>query len=55
MVLSTLPSPSTANTFTVLDDTFPENTALPAFMVSTTRGFLPRAVCLYLIPLSLGY
>lgn len=28
--------------FTVLDDTRPDDTSLPAFMVSTTRGFLPR-------------
>ncbi|KAI5467110.1 indoleamine 2,3-dioxygenase-like protein [Mariannaea sp. PMI_226] len=28
--------------FRVLDDTCPEDTSLPAFMVSTTRGFLPR-------------
>lgn len=29
--------------FNVLRDTKPEDTSLPAFMVSTTRGFLPRA------------
>lgn len=28
--------------FPVLGDTKPEDTSLPAFMVSTTRGFLPR-------------
>ena len=28
--------------FNVLRDTLPEDTSLPAFMVSTTRGFLPR-------------
>ncbi|KAL2017012.1 hypothetical protein VTK56DRAFT_2693 [Thermocarpiscus australiensis] len=28
--------------FHVLDDTRPEDMSLPAFMVSTTRGFLPR-------------
>ena len=28
--------------FNVLHDTKPEDTTLPAFMVSTTRGFLPR-------------
>ncbi|KAB5554488.1 indoleamine 2,3-dioxygenase gamma type [Coniochaeta sp. 2T2.1] len=28
--------------FHVLDDTKPEDTSLPAFMVSKTRGFLPR-------------
>ncbi|KAK7932362.1 hypothetical protein PG985_003074 [Apiospora marii] len=28
--------------FTVLTDAQPDNTSLPAFMVSTTRGFLPR-------------
>ena len=30
------------STFDVLDDARPEDTSLPAFMVSTTRGFLPR-------------
>lgn len=29
--------------FNVLDDARPEDTSIPAFMVSTTRGFLPRA------------
>lgn len=29
--------------FNVLRDTKPEDTSLPAFMVSTTRGFLPRS------------
>lgn len=35
---------SIANTppFQVLEDTRPEDNSLPAFMVSTTRGFLPR-------------
>jgi indoleamine 2,3-dioxygenase len=28
--------------FPVLDDTRPDDVSLPAFMVSTTRGFLPR-------------
>jgi indoleamine 2,3-dioxygenase len=28
--------------FTILDDTRPDDMSLPAFMVSTTRGFLPR-------------
>lgn len=28
--------------FEVLDDTRPDDVSLPAFMVSTTRGFLPR-------------
>lgn len=31
-----------ASSFNVLRDTRPEDTTLPAFMVSTTRGFLPR-------------
>ena len=31
-----------SDTFNVLNDTLPEDTRLPAFMVSTTRGFLPR-------------
>lgn len=30
------------SSFNVLHDTRPEDTTLPAFMVSTTRGFLPR-------------
>ncbi|TPX15779.1 uncharacterized protein E0L32_000113 [Thyridium curvatum] len=30
-------------TFEVLDDARPDDTSLPAFMVSKTRGFLPRA------------
>lgn len=29
--------------FNVLDDARPDDTSLPAFMVSTSRGFLPRA------------
>lgn len=33
----------TASSFRVLDDPEPGNVSLPAFMVSTTRGFLPRA------------
>lgn len=33
---------ATAPPFTVLRDTKPEDTTMPAFMVSTTRGFLPR-------------
>ena len=32
----------TASSFEVLEDTRPDDTTLPAFMVSTTRGFLPR-------------
>lgn len=31
------------STFNVLNDTRPEDHSMPAFMVSTTRGFLPRA------------
>jgi indoleamine 2,3-dioxygenase len=31
-----------ALSFNVLRDTKPDDTTLPAFMVSTTRGFLPR-------------
>ena len=33
---------SVGTSFHVLDDTKPEDTSLPAFMVSKTRGFLPR-------------
>jgi len=32
-----------ASTFRVLDDARPDDTSIPAFMVSKTRGFLPRA------------
>jgi indoleamine 2,3-dioxygenase len=32
-----------APSFQVLDDARPDDHSLPAFMVSTTRGFLPRA------------
>lgn len=34
---------ATDKSFDVLRDTKPEDTSMPAFMVSTTRGFLPRA------------
>lgn len=30
--------------FNVMGDTFPKDTSIPPFMVSTTRGFLPRQV-----------
>lgn len=33
---------SVETSFRVLDDTMPEDMTLPAFMVSNTRGFLPR-------------
>jgi indoleamine 2,3-dioxygenase len=33
----------TSSAFPVLRSTKPEDTSLPSFMVSTTRGFLPRA------------
>lgn len=32
--------------FNVLDDPLPQDDSLPAFMVSKTRGFLPRLVCI---------
>lgn len=35
--------PDIPSTFEVLTDTRPNDTTLPPFMVSTTRGFLPRA------------
>lgn len=35
-------SVATSDTFPVLRDTRPDDTTLPSFMVSTTRGFLPR-------------
>ncbi|KAK7063715.1 Indoleamine 2 3-dioxygenase family protein [Favolaschia claudopus] len=40
----------TVGTFTVLHDTRPEDTRLPAFSVSTTRGFLPRAEPIVSLP-----
>ncbi|KAH6682853.1 indoleamine 2,3-dioxygenase gamma type [Halenospora varia] len=38
------------SSFDVLRDTKPENTTLPAFMVSTTRGFLPRSEPIVKLP-----
>ncbi|KAJ7606911.1 hypothetical protein FB45DRAFT_1040855 [Roridomyces roridus] len=40
----------TIGTFSVLHDTRPEDTSLPAFMVSTTRGFLPRSEPIVALP-----
>jgi indoleamine 2,3-dioxygenase len=40
--------PSTA--FNVLRDTKPSDTSMPAFMVSTTRGFLPRQEPIVALP-----
>ncbi|KAJ7069056.1 indoleamine 2,3-dioxygenase gamma type [Mycena belliarum] len=40
----------TVGTFTVLQSTDSENTRLPAFMVSTTRGFLPRSEPVVALP-----
>ncbi|KAJ7157190.1 hypothetical protein C8R46DRAFT_1293681 [Mycena filopes] len=37
-------------TFTVLHDTRPDDTTIPAFAVSTTRGFLPRAEPIVTLP-----
>lgn len=37
-----VPVPAPPTSFNVLTDTKPEDRSLPAFMVSTTRGFLPR-------------
>lgn len=36
--------------FNVLRDTRPDDTTLPAFMVSTTRGFLPRQEPIIALP-----
>jgi len=38
-----MPSATSSTNFPVLHDAEPANTTLPAFLVSTTRGFLPRA------------
>jgi indoleamine 2,3-dioxygenase len=40
----------TVGTFTVLYDTHPGDTRLPAFAVSTTRGFLPRSEPIVSLP-----
>ncbi|KAJ7455946.1 indoleamine 2,3-dioxygenase gamma type [Mycena galericulata] len=40
----------TIGTFSVLHDPRPEDTRLPAFMVSTTRGFLPRSEPIVTLP-----
>jgi hypothetical protein len=40
--ISIMGSLDTSHSFNVLQDTKPNDTTLPAFMVSTTRGFLPR-------------
>ncbi|KAL1864782.1 hypothetical protein VTK73DRAFT_5661 [Phialemonium thermophilum] len=40
--MGSLDHTSTAARFPVLDDPRPDDMSLPAFMVSTTRGFLPR-------------
>ena len=37
-------------TFDVLKDTKPDDNSLPAFMVSTTRGFLPRTEPIITLP-----
>lgn len=41
---------TTPPTFNVLKDTRPDDTTLPAFMASTTRGFLPRAEPIVALP-----
>lgn len=41
---------SPPTTFNVLTDPKPEDTSLPAFMVSTTRGFLPRGEPVVTLP-----
>lgn len=46
---TTLP-PSSTPPFEILHDTKPEDTSLPAFMVSTTRGFLPRMDPIAVLP-----
>lgn len=40
--------------FMVLDDTRPDDVSLPAFMVSTTRGFLPRMEPIVDLPSEFG-
>jgi indoleamine 2,3-dioxygenase len=43
-------APTVQATFPILDDTRPDDNSLPAFMVSTTRGFLPRADPIVALP-----
>ncbi|KAH7350920.1 indoleamine 2,3-dioxygenase gamma type [Rhexocercosporidium sp. MPI-PUGE-AT-0058] len=45
---------ATAPPFNVLRDTKPEDTTMPAFMVSTTRGFLPRQEPIIELPTEFG-
>lgn len=45
---------SPPKTFNVLTDTKPEDPHLPAFMVSTTRGFLPRQEPIVKLPSDFG-
>jgi indoleamine 2,3-dioxygenase len=40
--MGSLGTTTTISPFPVLDDTCPDDMTRPAFMVSTTRGFLPR-------------
>lgn len=44
-----VPTPS-SSTFNILHDTKPEDHTLPAFMVSSSRGFLPRAEPIVKLP-----
>jgi indoleamine 2,3-dioxygenase len=41
---------SSRSTFNILHDTKPEDHTLPAFMVSSSRGFLPRAEPIVKLP-----
>jgi indoleamine 2,3-dioxygenase len=43
-----------SSSFEVLRDTKPDDTTLPAFMVSTTRGFLPRQEPIVHLPSEFG-
>lgn len=45
----------TTQDFNVMGDTFPKDTSIPPFMVSTTRGFLPRQVSHTLFIILPGY
>lgn len=46
--------PSIVTSFEVLDEAHPQDTSLPAFMVSKTRGFLPRADPVVQLPAVFG-
>jgi indoleamine 2,3-dioxygenase len=43
-------NPTPLSTFNILSDTLPDDHSIPAFMVSSSRGFLPRAEPIVKLP-----